>query len=58
MRDRRPEVVGLADGDDLFEVVLAVDELEPSPLIDAEWAKDYVAGESIGGAEELLGFGA
>jgi hypothetical protein len=49
--------MGVADGEDLLDVVLAVDELESAPLVDAERPEDHVAGTSVGRAEEGLGFG-
>ena len=52
----RLEVVGFADGGDLFEVVPAVHELKHAPLVDVEWAEDCVAGELAGGTEENLRF--
>ena len=51
-----PDFVGFANGDDLPEVMLAVDELKSAPLVDAERAKDDVAGTSLRGAEDFLGF--
>lgn len=49
--------MGVADGEDLLDVVLAVDELESAPLVDAEGAEDHVGGASIGRTEYLFGFG-
>lgn len=51
------EVVGLAYGCNLFEVVSAVDELEHAPLVDTEWTEDDVAGTSVG-SEEAFRLGA
>ena len=44
-----------ADGENLFEVMLAVDKLEFSPLIDVEWSQGHVAGKPAGGTEKLFG---
>ena len=49
-------VVGAADGEDLLDVVLTVNEMEPSPLFDIERSENYVARALAGGAEECLGF--
>jgi len=46
--------VGFADGENLFEVMLAVDELEFSPLVDVERPEGHVAGEPAGCAEDLF----
>lgn len=32
----------MADGEDLFEVMAGVNEVEPPPLGDGEWAEDMV----------------
>ena len=51
-----PDFVGFANGNDLLKVMLAVDKLKSAPLVDAERAKDDVAGTSLGGAEDFFGF--
>ena len=43
--------MGFADGKNLFEVMLAVDELERPPLVYVERSQGHVAGEPAGGAE-------
>ena len=50
-------MMGVADGENLLDVVLAVNELESAPLVDAERAEDHVAGTSVGRAEDIFGFG-
>ena len=50
-------VMSVADGEDLLDVVFAVNELESAPLVDAERTEDHVAGASVGYAEEAFGFG-
>ena len=47
--------MGFADGENLFEMMLAMDELELSPLVDVERPQDHVAREPAGGAEEFFG---
>ena len=47
--------MGFANGGDLFEMVAGVNELETTPLVYAERAKDVVGGEPAL-AEELLAF--
>lgn len=37
-------------------MVLAVNELESAPLVDAEGAEDHVAGASAGRTEDIFGF--
>ena len=55
-RDCR-KVVGLTNGEDLFDVVHAVNELKSAPLVDTERAQHHVAGTSASRAEEIFGFG-
>ena len=50
--------MGFADGEDLLEVVLAVNELEFSPLVDVEGSKRHMARKFAFGPEEFFGFGA
>jgi hypothetical protein len=50
--------VGFANGENLFQVVFAVDELKLAPLIDSEWPEGHMAGASAGGTEEFFGFSA
>ena len=50
--------VGFADRDDLFEVVLAVDELELAPLLNAERAEDHVGDTAFCFSKELAGLDA
>jgi len=49
--------VNFANGGDLFEVVPAVDELEFTPLVDAEGTENVMAG-ALTFVEELFGRGA
>jgi hypothetical protein len=37
--------MGLTDGEDLFDVMPSVNELEPAPMIDVEGAEDRVGCE-------------
>jgi hypothetical protein len=50
--------MGLTDGEDLFDVMPSVNELEPAPMIDVQGAKDRMSGEAGGRAEEAFGFAA
>jgi hypothetical protein len=50
--------MGSTDGEDLFDVMPSVNELEPAPMIDVEGAEDSVAGQPGGRAEEAFGFAA
>jgi hypothetical protein len=52
------EAVGFADGEDLLEVMLAVNQLEFSPLIYVERPENCVAGKFAFGPEEFFRFGA
>ena len=40
------EAMGSADGEDLLDVVAAVDELESAPMIDVQGAEDGMRGEA------------
>lgn len=48
--------MGFPNGENLFEVMLAVDELELSPLVSVERSQGHVAGEPAGCAKEFFGF--
>jgi hypothetical protein len=50
------KVVGSTDGNDFFDVMSAVNELEPAPMIDVKRAEDLVSGEWRGAAEDSLRF--
>jgi hypothetical protein len=50
--------MGSTDGEDLFDVMPSVNELEPAPMIDVEGAEDRVSGEPGGRAEDSFGFAA
>ena len=41
----RLEVMGSADGENLFDVMPSVDKLKSAPMIDVEGAEDGVRGE-------------
>ena len=46
--------MGFADGEDLLQMMLAVDELKSSPLVDVERPEGHMAGKSAGGTEEFF----
>ena len=48
--------MGFADGENLLQVMFAVDELELAPLIDVEGPQGGVARELTGTSKELLCF--
>jgi hypothetical protein len=48
--------MGLADGEDLFDVMPSVNELELAPMIDVERAENRVSSEPGGRPKELFGF--
>jgi hypothetical protein len=50
--------MGSTDGEDLFDVMPAVNELKSAPMIDVERAEDRVCGEPGGRAEDVFGFAA
>ena len=52
------KTVGFADGEDLLEVMLAVNELKLSPLVYVERPQDGVAGKLAVGPKEFFGFAA
>ncbi len=51
----RLDLVGFADGEDLFDVMGAMGEVEAAPLGDGEGSEDHVIDGTGAGAEERLG---
>ena len=43
--------MGRSNGSDLFEVMAAMDQVKPSPLVDAQRSKNHV-GDAAAGTEE------
>ena len=51
---RRRDLIGLADCENLFDVMVAMDELKSSPLVDIHWAEYHMAGKAVVRAKDLL----